>query len=92
MKTMSSFVSVFALAALALLPASASAAEAPGTLAAKGTAERISAALAEHPAKVQDDVKELMTSMNMSASDTHFQRFVSREDGEVVDESMALIK
>ena len=92
MKTMRSSFAL-ALAALALLAASASAAEAPGTLlAAEGTADVIAAALAEHPAKVQDDVKELMTSMNMSASDTHFQRFVSREDGEVVDESMALIK
>ena len=90
MKTMRSSFAL-ALAALALLAASASA-QAPGTLAAKGTAELISAALKEHPAKVQADVKELMTSMNMSASDTHFQRFVSREDGEVVDESMALIK
>ena len=80
-----------ALAALVLLAASASA-EAPGTMAAPGTADVIAAALGELPEKVMTDVTDLMSSMNMTAGTTHFQRFVSREDGAVVKKSMALIK
>ena len=74
-----------------LLAASASA-EAPGTMAAPGTADVIAAALGELPEKVMTDVTDLMSSMNMTAGTTHFQRFVSREDGAVVNKSMALIK
>ena len=92
MKTFS-LVALAAVAALALLLAApASAEEAPGTMSALGTADVIAAALGELPEKVRTDVTDLMSSMNMTAGTTHFQRFVSREDGAVVNESMALIK
>jgi hypothetical protein len=76
-----------ALAALALLAASTSALSA-----APGTDSAIAAALGELPEKLQADVTDLIASMNMTMNTTHFQRFVNREDGKVVNDSMALIK
>jgi hypothetical protein len=88
MKAKHSFASsALALAALALLATAASALQA-----APGTDSAIAAALGELPVKLQADVQDLMKSMDMTAADTHFQRFVNREDGKVVNESLALIK
>lgn len=52
----------------------------------------IAAALAELPENLRTDVQDLMTEMNMTSDDTHFQRFIARENGAVVNQSMALIK
>ena len=82
---------LLALATLVVLSGTASA-QAPGTLAAPGAYDVIASALEELPEQVRSDVTEMMSSMNMTADTTHFQRFVSREDGAVVNASMALIK
>lgn len=80
-----------AVAALALLVAAASA-QAPGTFAASGTQAIIASALGELPENIRSDVTDLMASMNMTPDTTHFQRFMSREDGALMKESMALIR
>lgn len=91
MKTRVPSSSALAAAALALLVAAASA-QAPGTFAASGTQAIIASALGELPENIRSDVTDLMASMNMTPDTTHFQRFMSREDGALMKESMALIR
>lgn len=52
----------------------------------------IGGVLAELAPNVQADIRTIMGELNMTDDDTYFRRFVSHVDGEVVNQSLALIK
>jgi hypothetical protein len=86
MKNIFSFVLVLVLA-LALVASTAVAEDVPSV-----TGSMIMTALEEVSAGVREDVTEIMDELGMDAETTHFQRFASRETGDVMKKSFAMIQ